>query len=234
MNSIVSELTHLSGWVAYAVIAALVFGETAVFLGFVLPGETAVVLGGVLASRGHLSLATLAAVVVVAAVTGPVVGYEIGRRMGDRLFAARAMRRLPGGPQRARAVLRERGGLAVMLGRFIAFVRAVMPAAAGAVRVPYRTFLLYNVAGGLVWGVGYCLLGYLAGSAYGVVERRVGTGLAVAVALVVVAAVAIWAVRRHRALASGDDAEPEGSADTQAGGGQVPDVGDLRAEQRGD
>jgi membrane-associated protein len=212
VSSIVSGLTHLSGWVAYAVIAALVFGETAVFLGFVLPGETAVVLGGVLASRGHLSLATLAAVVVVAAVTGPVVGYEIGRRMGDRLFAARAMRRLPGGPQRARAVLRERGGLAVMLGRFIAFVRAVMPAAAGAVRVPYRTFLLYNIAGGVVWGVGYCLLGYLAGSAYAAVERRVGTGLAVAVAVVVVAAVAIWAVRRHRALASGSGAEPEGAA----------------------
>ena len=212
MNSIVSGLTHLSGWVAYAVIAALVFGETAVFLGFVLPGETAVVLGGVLASRGHLSLATLAAVVVAAAVTGPVVGYEIGRRMGDRLFAARAMRRLPGGPQRARAALRERGGLAVMLGRFVAFVRAVMPAAAGAVRVPYRTFLLYNVAGGLVWGVGYCLLGYLAGSAYGAVERRVGTGLAVAVALVVIAAVAVWAVRRHRSLVSGSGAEPEGAA----------------------
>ena len=46
-------------------IAALVFGETAVFLGFVLPGEAAVVLGGVLASRGHLSLAVLATVVVV-------------------------------------------------------------------------------------------------------------------------------------------------------------------------
>jgi membrane-associated protein len=212
VSSIVSGLAHLSGWVAYAVIAALVFGETAVFLGFVLPGETAVVIGGVLASRGHLSLATLAPVVVVAAVTGPVVGYEIGRRMGDRLFAARAMSRLPGGPQRARTVLRERGGLAVMLGRFVAFVRAVMPAAAGAVRVPYRTFLLYNVAGGIVWGVGYCLLGYLAGSAYGAVERRVGTGLAVAVALVVVAAVAIWAVRRHRSLVSGGGAEPEGAA----------------------
>lgn len=200
MSSIVSGLTHLSGWVAYAVIAALVFGETAVFLGFVLPGETAVVLGGVLASRGHLSLATLAAVVVVAAVTGPVVGYEIGRRMGDRLFAARAMRRLPGGPHRARQALRDRGGLAVMLGRFVAFVRAVMPAAAGAVRVPYRTFLIYNVLGGLVWGVGYCLLGYLAGSAYGAVERRVGTGLAVAVAVIVVAAVAVVLWRRHRSV----------------------------------
>jgi len=57
VNSIVGGLTHLSGWVAYAVIGALIFGKTAVFLGFVLPGETAVVLGGVLASRGHLSLA---------------------------------------------------------------------------------------------------------------------------------------------------------------------------------
>src|SRR5580692_5383221 len=235
VSSIVSGLTHLSGWVAYAVIAALVFGETAVFLGFVLPGETAVVLGGVLASRGHLSLATLAAVVVVAAVTGPIVGYEIGRRMGDRLFAARAMRRLPGGPHRARQALRDRGGLAVMLGRFVAFVRAVMPAAAGAVRVPYRTFLVYNVIGGLVWGVGYCLLGYLAGSAYGAVERRVGTGLAVAVAVIVVAALGVWVVRRHRTVASAGGTEPEAAATgSQAGDDRLPDVGDLRAEQPGD
>jgi hypothetical protein len=79
----VAGLTHLSGWVAYSVIAALVFGETAVFLGFVLPGEAAVVLGGVLASRGHLSLALLVAVVVVTALAGPMVGYEVGKRMGD-------------------------------------------------------------------------------------------------------------------------------------------------------
>ena len=213
MNSIISGLAHLSGWVAYAVIAALVFGETAVFLGFVLPGETAVVIGGVLASRGHLSLVTLTIVVVVAAVAGPAVGYEIGHRLGDRLFASRALRRVPGGPQRARTALRERGGLAVLLGRFVAFLRAVMPAAAGAVRVPYRTFLLYNVLGGIVWGVGYCVLGYLAGSAYSAVEKRVGTGLAIAVAAVVVAAVAVWLVRRHRRVLPGPDrpaGEPHG------------------------
>ena len=102
MSSIVSGLSHLSGWVAYTVIAALVFGETALFLGFVLPGETAVVIGGVLASRGHLSLATLAAVVVVAAVAGPVVGYEIGRRMGDRLFAEHGARAEGARPEGAR------------------------------------------------------------------------------------------------------------------------------------
>jgi membrane-associated protein len=202
LSSIVSGLSHLSGWVAYSVIAALVFGETAVFLGFVLPGEAAVVLGGVLASRGHLSLPVLATVVVVTALTGPLVGYEIGRRLGDRLFAARALRRVPGGPDRARIALRDRGGIAVFLGRFVAILRALMPAAAGAVRVPYRTFFVYNMLGGIIWGVGYCLLGYLAGSAYSVVEGRIGTGLAIAVAAIVVAVAVAWAVRRHRAPAS--------------------------------
>jgi membrane-associated protein len=198
LSSLASSLTHLSGWLAYVVVAVLVFGETAVFLGFVLPGETAVVLGGVLASRGHVSIWLLIIVVVVAAVTGPLVGYEIGRRMGDRLFSARILSRIPGGVDRTRSVLRERGGLGVLIGRFVAIVRALVPAAAGAAEVPYRTFALYNLVGGVIWGVGYSLLGYLAGSAYTVVERRVGAGLAVVVAAAVIAAGIAWALRRHR------------------------------------
>jgi len=199
LGSIAAGLTHLSGWPAYLLVAALVFGETAIFLGFVLPGEAAVVLGGVLASRGHISIVLLAVVVVVAAILGPLVGYEIGRRMGDRLFAARALRRIPGGVARARSTLQARGGLGVLIGRFVAVLRAVVPAAAGAARVPYRTFLFFNVASGIVWGVGYCVLGYLAGSAYVIVEERASAGLAIAIAVLVLAAVATWALRRHRA-----------------------------------
>jgi len=208
VSSIASGLVDLHGWVAYLVIAALVFGETAVFVGFVLPGEIATVLGGVLASRGHVSLAVLILVVVVAAIAGPFVGYEIGRRTGDRLFAAKALRRVQGGAERARSVLSRRGGAAVFLGRFIAVARAIMPAAAGAAGVRLGTFALYNVVGGLLWGIGYCLLGYLAGSAYAVVEQRVGTGLAIAVGAIVVIAVAIWAIRRHRAQPAPADAQP--------------------------
>ena len=223
LSSIVSDLLHLSGWVAYSVIAALVFGETAVFLGFVLPGEAAVVLGGVLASRGHLSLPVLTTVVVVTALTGPLVGYEIGRRLGDRLFAARALRRVPGGPDRARVVLRDRGGIAVLLGRFVAILRALMPAAAGAVRVPYRTFFVYNMLGGIIWGVGYCLLGYLAGSAYSVIESRIGAGLAIAVATMVVAAAVVWAVRRHRVPASRTLSSGTAAPSAVSGDGAAPD-----------
>ena len=202
MSSLASGLTDLHGWLAYLVIAALVFGETAVFVGFVLPGEIAAILGGVLASRGHVSLPLLVVIVVAAAVAGPFIGYEIGRRMGDRLFAARALNRVRGGTERARSALNSRGGTAVLLGRFVAIVRAIMPAAAGAAGVRYRTFAVYNVLGGLMWGAGYCLLGYLAGSAYAVVERRVGAGLAIAIGAVVVVAIAVWIVRRHRAQLS--------------------------------
>jgi membrane protein DedA with SNARE-associated domain len=99
---------------------------------------------------------------------------------------------------RAQAVLRRRGGLAVLVGRFVAVLRALMPAVAGTTRMPYRTFLFFNVLGGIIWGVGYCLLGYAAGSAYAAIERTVGTGVAVAVAVVVVAALAVWGIRRHR------------------------------------
>jgi membrane-associated protein len=198
VSSITGELVRLSGPVAYLVVAALVFGETAVFLGFVLPGETAVVLGGVLASRGRVSLLILILVVVVAAVAGPLVGYEIGRHLGGRLVAARGLRRVAGGVERAQDLLRTRGGTAVLIGRSVAVLRALMPALAGTARMPYRTFFLSNMAGGIIWGIGFCLLGYAAGSAYAVIERRVGTGVAIALAVVVVAGVAIWAVRRHR------------------------------------
>jgi membrane-associated protein len=229
LSSIAAGLAHLSGWPAYLVVAVLVFGETAVFLGFVLPGEAAVVLGGVLASRGHVSIVLLVVVVVISAVLGPLVGYEIGRRMGDRLFASRVLRRIPGGVARARSTLQARGGLGVLIGRFVAILRALVPAAAGAAQVPYRTFFFFNAVGGIIWGVGYCLLGYLAGSAYVVVEKRVGTGLAVVIAALVLAAVGTWAVRRHRA--AGDGAAASAAAgDSDARGGDARG-GDARGGQ---
>jgi hypothetical protein len=127
-----------------------------------------------------------------------VVGYEIGRRLGGRLFGARALSRMPGAVDRTRVALRDKGGAAVFGGRFVAILRALMPAAAGAAGTPYRVFTVYNLISGVLWGVGYCLLGYLAGAAYAAVERTVGTGLAIAVGVVVLAAVGVLVVRRHR------------------------------------
>jgi membrane-associated protein len=198
VSAITSELARLSGPLAYLVVAALVLGETALFFGFVLPGEIAVVLGGVLASRGRVSLPLLILVVVAAAIIGPLVGYEVGRRMGGRVVASRFLRRVSGTVEKAASALNSRGAAAVLVGRFTAVLRAMMPALAGTARMPYRTFAVYNAVGGLIWGVGYCLLGYLAGSAYEAVEREVGAGFAIAIAALVVAVLVVWAVRRHR------------------------------------
>lgn len=198
MHAITDWLARSSGLAVYSVVAALVFCEDALFFGFVLPGETAVVLGGVVAAQGGASVVLLCVVVALAAIAGDSVGYEVGSRFGPRILDTRALRPHRERIGRAEELIRKRGPAAVFLGRFIAFFRALMPALAGISKMPYRTFLLYNAAGGIVWGVGFTLLGYFAGAAYQKVERTAGTAVAIVVAVVVVAALVVWHVRRRR------------------------------------
>ena len=175
--TIIDAIQSLPPAAAYAIIFALVFGEAAVFLGFVLPGETAVVLGGFLASTGHLEIVVLCVMVFVAAVLGDTVGYEVGKKFGPRVHrASGSCADIAPASTRPRYMLRERGGPAVFMGRFTAFFRAVMPGLAGLSRMRYRTFLPWNALGGLVWGVGFCLLGYFAGSSYERVASEIGEG----------------------------------------------------------
>ncbi|WP_037601313.1 DedA family protein [Streptacidiphilus rugosus] len=198
MGTITNWLAGLSGPVVYAVVGALVFCEDAIFVGFVLPGETAVVLGGVLANQGHVSLGIMITVVVLAAIVGDSVGYEVGHHFGDRILEVRPLRRHRARLGQAQDMIRDRGAAAVFFGRFIAFFRAVMPALAGIAHMPYRRFLPFNALGGVVWGVGFTLLGYFAGQAYKQVEARVGEVVAVVIAAIVIAVVGTWAWRRHR------------------------------------
>lgn len=206
MHSLTDWLARSSGFAVYAVVGALVFCEDALFFGFVLPGETAVVLGGVVANQGGVSVYWLCAVVVPAAVAGDSVGYEVGRHLGPRILETRALRGHRQRIDRAQELIRRRGPAAVFLGRFIAFFRALMPALAGISRMPYRVFLVFNAAGGLVWGVGCVLLGYYAGSAYQRVEKTVGTAVAIIVAVVVVAALVVRHLRRRRRENARDEA----------------------------
>lgn len=175
---------------------ALVFTEAAIFVGFVLPGETAVLLGGVLASTGHISLPILLAVVVAAAVVGDSVGYEVGRHIGPRVLGSRLLRRHRSRLDGAQRLLRERGGWAIFLGRFTAFLRAVMPALAGTSGMAYRRFLAFNAAGGILWGVGVTLLGYYAGHSYAAVESALGRTSAVLILVFILAGLIVW--HRHR------------------------------------
>ena len=199
VTDLFAHLTAAPPVVVYLLVGLLVFAEDAVFVGFVVPGETAVLVGGVLASRGVLSLPAVMAVVVAAAIVGDSVGYEVGKHLGARALRWPVLVRRQARVDAARAQLQRRGGVAVLLGRFTAFFRAVMPALAGLSRMPYGRFIRWNAAGGLVWGVAFTLIGYLAGDSYEAVARTVGRGSSAVIAAVVLVALVVWRVRRRRA-----------------------------------
>jgi len=198
MRGIVDQILSAPGWLVYSLVGALVFAEDALFIGFVLPGETAAILGGVAAHRGHVSVYGVLAVVIIAAIVGDSVGYEVGRHFGPRLLRLHVFDKRRKRLDDARDLLARRGGTAVFLGRWIAFFRAVMPALAGTSRMPYRKFLAFNAAGGIAWGTTVVLVGYLAGASYAKVEKTLGRGTALIVLAVAAAALLAWRVRRHR------------------------------------
>jgi membrane protein DedA with SNARE-associated domain len=197
MSGLVDRLLDVPGWVVLLVVGVIVFAEDALFVGFVLPGETAAVLGGAAAKIGHAPLAGVLAVTVVAAIVGDSVGYEVGRKVGPRLLRVGPLRERQHGVERAQSFLARRGGSAVLLGRWVALFRALMPAMAGAARMPYGKFLLYNAVGGIAWGVAVVLLGYAAGASYKSIESRFGTGVAIVLACLVLVALVVWLVRRR-------------------------------------
>lgn len=207
MTSLLDGILGLDPLLILAVTGLLVFAEDAVFVGFVIPGETAAVLAGVGAGLGHVALPLSILVVVVAAIVGDSVGYEVGRVFfGPRVLTMPLLQRHERRIERARAFLRRRGGIAVFLGRFTAFFRAMMPALAGASHMPYRKFLVWNAFGGVVWGSLFVIVGYAAGASYHQVEKQVGRGIAVALVLVVVGALVTWRVRSGRRDRRGPDA----------------------------
>lgn len=195
MSNLVDGILNVSAVLAYTIVGLLVFAEDALFFGFVLPGETAAVLGGVVASRGHVQLWAMIVIVILAAIVGDTVGYEVGKHFGSRLLNARLFAKRRAKLDQAQDFLRRRGGSAVFLGRFVAFFRAVMPALAGASRMPYARFLSFNAAGGIVWGAAFVTLGFLAGNSYAAVAKTVGRDLAAIVVVIAVIVLITWQIR---------------------------------------
>jgi membrane-associated protein len=198
MSGLVDRLLGLPSWLVLVITGLVVFAEDALFFGFVLPGETVALIAGAAAKLGHVSLVGVLVVVVVAAIVGDSVGYEVGRRFGPRILDLAILQKHRGRLDAARAFLARRGGSAVFLGRWIAFFRAVMPALAGTARMPYRRFLVFNVAGGLAWGAVVVFGGYAAGASYARVQAILGRDAALVVLAVVVVGVVVWQFTRHR------------------------------------
>jgi membrane-associated protein len=126
------------------------------------------------------------------------VGYEVGHLLFTRVLSLGILNRSRKRLAQAQDFLARRGGSAVFLGRWVAFFRAVMPALAGSARMPYPKFLVFNAAGGIVWGATVVLVGYLAGQSYAKVEATLGRNGALAVLGFALVALLVWQIRRHR------------------------------------
>jgi undecaprenyl-diphosphatase len=177
--------------------------ESAAFLGFLVPGESIVVIAGLLASWGVLELPETLVIAVTGAITGDNVGYQLGHRLGRPWLErhGRLVGMHGGALARTDALFQRHGGKAVLIGRFVGFLRAMLPFVAGASRMSYPRFLVFNAIGATSWGIFFVLLGYFVGASWPLVERWLGRVGFVVGALVIAATV--WWLRRHHRQAPG-------------------------------
>jgi membrane-associated protein len=141
---------HLLTTLAVAGLACTIFAETGLLLGVFLPGDSLLFTAGLLAAQHSLSLAGVLIAATVAAVIGDQVGYQVGRRLGPRLFARADVRVFKlAHLDRADRFFAQHGPKTVVLAWFVPVVRTFTPPLAGAARMPYRTFLLFNLIGGV-------------------------------------------------------------------------------------
>ena len=149
-------------------LGAIVFAESGLLVGFFLPGDSLLFIAGFLASdAGGNVLPPLPWVLLVAAsmaIVGDQVGYVIGHRIGPALFDKPKSRLFnPDHVTKAHAFFEKHGARTIVLARFVPIVRTFAPVVAGVSGMHYRTFVRFNVVGGLLWGVGVPLLGYFLG-----------------------------------------------------------------------
>jgi membrane-associated protein len=148
---------------------AVIFAESGLFFGFFLPGDSLLFTAGVLCAKADSPLWPLPVVLIgvaLAAISGDQVGYLFGRRMGPAIFRRPDSRLFKQAHvEKAQTYFEEHGPKTILLARFVPIVRTFAPIVAGVGRMEYKTFVTYNVIGGLLWGVGITSLGFLLGEA---------------------------------------------------------------------
>ena len=163
---------------------AIIFAESGLLIGFFLPGDSLLFTAGLLASQGKLNFPVILAGCFVAAVAGDQVGYGFGRRVGPALFRRPDSRLFKHeNLERARSYFEQYGPKTILLARFVPVVRTFAPIVAGVGRMNYRTFVTYNVSGGLVWAIGVTSLGYALGETVPDIDRYLLPAVAVIIVL---------------------------------------------------
>ena len=156
------------------------------------------VVAGILASLDVLDLFDTIVIAVAGAIIGDNVGYYLGRRLGRPWLEShgRLVGMHGGVLLRVDLLFVRHGGKAVLIGRFVGFLRAMLPFVAGATRMSYPRFVLFNAIGATVWGIAFVLLGFFVGTSWPIVERWLGR-VGLVMGLLVIVAI-VWWLRHHR------------------------------------
>jgi membrane-associated protein len=189
------DLPALVQWAGYVGLTLIVFTETGLLLGFFLPGDSLLVTAGLLASQPDFGLNVwmLGSILTVAAIVGDACGYNIGRVTGPRLFTREDSlffhkKHL----LRAQAFYEKHGRKTIILARFMPIVRTFSPVVAGAARVPFQTYLAYNVIGAFLWIWSMLLIGYVLGRTVPAVAQHIEKVILVVIFLSILPGIISW------------------------------------------
>jgi len=169
------------GWVA---VLLVIFAESGLMVGFFLPGDSLLFVAGTLVQREifHINIVVFIACLIVAAILGNSTGYYLGKRFGRKLFQnpnSRFFRQAY--LTQAEEFYEKNGSKTIVLAMFVPIVRAFSPVVAGIAHMRYRTFLMFNVLGAIVWVSSFSLLGYYAGS----VIQKLGINIELATIVII-------------------------------------------------
>lgn len=158
------QLAHTYGGMVYLILFLVIFSETGLVVAPFLPGDGLLFSAGVIAAAGAVAIGWLIPVLVAAAILGNLINYLVGRLLGRRLLAARRWRLIREKDfERAHRYYEQRGGLALILGRFLPVVRTFVPFVAGIARMDFHDFNRFNIIGAVAWVMPLTLAGYAFG-----------------------------------------------------------------------
>ncbi len=159
------DLASLIKSAGYLGLFGIIFAESGFLLGIFFPGDSLLFTAGILASQGFFDIRILTVVALLGAILGDNFGYAFGRRAGPRIFNREdSLFFHKDHLERAERFYKAHGGKTIILARFLPIIRTFAPILAGVGKMNYRTFLAYNIAGGVIWGMGATLLGYYLGN----------------------------------------------------------------------